>query len=436
MAAGGGAPIAPPGAGIAGRLVLATGGAERAETSGRMGDRGGMVLGRETRTAIAGRGGGGSIGNSGTAATAGCTGAETALSAAVSAPRPVVASRPSVFGTADASYSSMLSYTLPDAISARFLPLYRCGIQRRQGKSCMTFTQRLNDNAAAVEARLAALVVGDGAEGVPQRLGQAMRHAVLAGGKRIRPFLVIETAALFGVSRAAALDTAAALECVHCYSLVHDDLPSMDNDTLRRGRPTVWAAYDEWTAILAGDALLTLAFDVLSRTTADPDPAVRSALVLAVARAAGGGGMVGGQVMDLEADKLGVPPSPDLAHIRALQAKKTGALLRVACEVGAILGRAGAAERAALVSFGEALGLAFQIADDLLDAEGDAATVGKAVGKDAAAGKATLVSLLGADAARQRLAEVEAEAIACLAPFGPRAATLVETARFVARRTH
>ncbi len=299
----------------------------------------------------------------------------------------------------------------------------------------MSFTQSLSNTAAAVEARLEELVGGDAAQGLPPRLAAAMRHAVLGGGKRIRPFLVVETARLFGIDPTAAIDAAAAVECVHCYSLVHDDLPSMDNDTIRRGRPSVWAAYDEWTAILAGDALLTLAFDILSRPSTHPDPGVRAALVLAVARASGAAGMVGGQVMDLEADKLGHPPAPGIDHIRTLQAMKTGALLRVSCEAGAILGGASSAGHEALRRYGDAIGAAFQIADDLLDAEGDAETVGKAVGKDAAAGKATLVSLMGIGEARERLAAIEAEAIAHLAPFGPRAATLSDVARFIARRS-
>lgn len=299
----------------------------------------------------------------------------------------------------------------------------------------MTFTQRLEETAAAVEARLSSLVGGGAGPDIPARLGAAMRHAVLGGGKRIRPFLVVESARLFGLAADAAIDTAAAVECVHCYSLVHDDLPSMDNDILRRGRPTVWAAYDEWTAILAGDALLTLAFDILSRPGTHRDPAVRAALILAVAQASGPAGMVGGQVADLEADKLGFPSDPSLEHILRLQAMKTGALLRVSCEAGAILGSATDSDRAALRQYGEAIGTAFQIADDLLDAEGDAATVGKAVGKDAAAGKATLVSLMGIDSARARLLDVESRAIACLAPFGSRAETLANAARFIARRS-
>jgi farnesyl diphosphate synthase len=312
------------------------------------------------------------------------------------------------------------------ALSARLFSL---------GKPSMSFAQRLAAHARDAEARLAALLDAEAAGGAPERLVAAMRHAVLAGGKRFRPLLVRESAALFGVSPAAAVDTAAALECLHCYSLVHDDLPAMDNDALRRGQPTVHVAYDEWTAILAGDALLTLAFAVLGRPETHADPAVRLALVSALADAAGGRGMVGGQCLDLEADKLGAPARPDVAHIRRLQAMKTGRLLRFAVEAGAILGQAAAAERAALAAYGDAIGFAFQIADDLLDADGTVEDVGKAVAKDAAQGKATLVSLMGREAAREKLAAVEAEAIGALEPFGSRAGILIEAARFVSRRT-
>lgn len=305
----------------------------------------------------------------------------------------------------------------------------------------MSFAQSLQSAAEQVDARLSALL-GDcsaagndpGAAGWPERLASAMRHAALGGGKRIRPFLVIECAALFGLASAAALDTACAIECVHCYSLVHDDLPAMDNDAMRRGRPTVWTAYDEWTAILAGDALLTLAFELLARPAAHPEASVRAELVLTLARASGVAGMAGGQALDLDAGKRGVPQLPDVAHVTRLQAMKTGALITCACEMGAILGQATATERAALVRYGTALGTAFQIADDLLDAEGDAATAGKAVAKDAAAGKATLVALLGVTAARERLHALEAEAIAALAGFGARATALADAARFVAGR--
>ena len=198
----------------------------------------------------------------------------------------------------------------------------------------------------------------------------------------------MECAGLFGVAIEAALPAAAALECVHCYSLVHDDLPAMDDDDLRRGKPTVHKAFDEWTAIFAGDGLLSLAFALLAAPQTHADPAVRAELVAGLAAAAGAGGMVGGQCLDLEADKLGVPQLPSEAHVRRLQAMKTGALIRFACEAGAILGRAATSQRQALVLYGESLGAAFQIADDLLDTHGDATVMGKAARKDA--GKATL----------------------------------------------
>jgi farnesyl diphosphate synthase len=296
----------------------------------------------------------------------------------------------------------------------------------------MTFSQRLAQTASMVEARLAEFLDAAAAGGAPTRLVAAMRHGALGGGKRLRPFLVVECAGLFGVPPEAALQTAAALECVHCYSLVHDDLPAMDSDDWRRGKPTVHKAYDEWTAILAGDALLTLAFAQLARPETHADAAVCTALIAGLAEAAGAGGMVGGQCLDLEFDKLGLPAPPPQAHVECLQAMKTGALIRFACEAGGILGRAGPEERRALVCYGERLGMAFQIADDLLDLEGKPAAMGKAARKDA--GKATLVSLLGPQAAKQRLAALEAEAVAALAPFGAAADGLREAAAFVVRR--
>ena len=295
----------------------------------------------------------------------------------------------------------------------------------------MTFADQLARAARLTEARLETLL-DDSA--TPSRLAAALKHGVLGGGKRFRPFLVLETARLLGATEAAAVDTAAALECVHCYSLVHDDLPVMDNDELRRGQPTVWKAYDEWTAILAGDALLTLAFEIIASSKAI-EPHVQSALIADLARASGRNGMVGGQQLDLEADKLSRPKTPTLEHIRQLQAMKTGALIRFACTAGAHLAAGRQADLAALRTYGDNLGLAFQISDDLLDVTGDIATVGKAVAKDAAAGKATLVSLMGLDAARARLAEVEADAIAALAPYGAKADTLRDAARYVSRRT-
>ncbi len=304
-----------------------------------------------------------------------------------------------------------------------------------------SFTVRLDAVANETEALLDSLFTTAPEAGEiarPGRLLEAMRYAGLGGGKRFRPFLVVESAALFGVPRRHALMAGAALECIHCYSLVHDDLPAMDNDDLRRGRPTAHKAFDEATAILAGDALLTFAFDILSRSQTHPDPAIRSALVNLLARASGLGGMVGGQMLDLAAEgrfaeRAGRAFSEE--DVRMLQGMKTGALLCFACLAGAVLGEAAAADRAALDRYGVAVGRAFQIADDLLDVEGDAALVGKSTGKDAAAGKATMVGILGVAGAKARLAELVAEAEAALAPFGARASTLVSAAKFVAYRS-
>ncbi|NVP53891.1 polyprenyl synthetase family protein [Mycoplana rhizolycopersici] len=296
------------------------------------------------------------------------------------------------------------------------------------------FRQRLQSNAAAVEATLAALLSGNTEAGEiarPERLLSAVRHGVLNGGKRLRPFLVMEAAALFGDGFAApALRVGAALECIHCYSLVHDDLPAMDDDNLRRGQPTVHIAYDEATAILAGDSLLTLAFDIVAAPETMLADRIKTALVLALARAAGIGGMAGGQALDLAAEQK----APDAEGIVTLQAMKTGALIRFACEAGAIVADADVEARSLLQRYGETIGLAFQLADDLLDLTSDAATMGKATGKDAARGKGTLVALNGQDWAEERLNALVGEAEALLAPFGERGAILVETARFVANR--
>jgi farnesyl diphosphate synthase len=302
------------------------------------------------------------------------------------------------------------------------------------------FLQHLDAAAKEIESVLEKLLSTAPLEGElsrPARLIEAMRYSSLGGGKRFRPFLVVESAALFEVPRSRALMAGAALECVHCYSLVHDDLPAMDNDDLRRGQPTAHKAFDEATAILAGDGLLTLAFDILSRTEAHPDAAIRIDLVSSLARAAGLGGMVGGQMLDLEAEGRfagNVPLKLDENSILTLQAMKTGALLRFACTAGGILGSANAAQRKALERYGSAVGKAFQIADDLLDLEGDPALVGKQTGKDAVAGKATIVGILGAPGARARLKELVAEAEDALAPFGKSAEILIEGARFVAER--
>lgn len=304
----------------------------------------------------------------------------------------------------------------------------------------LSLKDRLDASATATETRLALALADAAPPGErlrPERLMAAMRHGALGGGKRLRPFLVIESAALFGIPADQAVTAATAIECIHCYSLVHDDLPAMDDDDLRRGRPTVHRAYDEATAILAGDGLLTLAFDLLAGEDAHPDAAVRIALVRALARAAGIGGMVGGQMLDLTAEGRfsgGAPLALAEDAIRDLQAMKTGALLAVSVEAGALLGGATADERAALLAYGRALGAAFQIADDILDVEGTAEEVGKKVGKDAAAGKATLVSRLGLSAARTLLDRLVADAAAALAPFGARGAVLAEAALFVANR--
>jgi farnesyl diphosphate synthase len=300
------------------------------------------------------------------------------------------------------------------------------------------FASALDMAAGETERLLDGLLsqsVSAGERARPQRLLEAMRYAALGGGKRLRPFLLIESAALFGAPRERALMAGAALECVHCYSLVHDDLPAMDNDDMRRGRPSLHRAYDDATAILAGDALLTFAFDILARDETHPDPAVRIALVRELARAAGLGGMAGGQMLDLAAEgRFGAALAPDEQSILTMQAMKTGALLHFACIAGGILGGAGTADREALSRYGRAVGTAFQIADDLLDVTGDAATLGKATGKDAAIGKATLVSVLGGEAARERLTRCVAEAEAALSGFAERAAILRETARFIAAR--
>jgi farnesyl diphosphate synthase len=302
------------------------------------------------------------------------------------------------------------------------------------------FQDRLGQVAQDTEALLDRLLLPapiDGERARPARLLDAMRYASLGGGKRLRPFLVVESASLFEVPRQNSLMAGAALECVHCYSLAHDDLPAMDNDDLRRGRPTTHKAYDEATAILAGDGLLTFAFDILSRPETHGDAEVRLELVAALARAAGLGGMVGGQMLDLAAEGRFDPSLHrfEEEEVKTLQAMKTGALLRYGCVAGAILAKANPDLRMALHRYGSALGEAFQIADDLLDLEGDPATVGKATGKDAAAHKATLVGVLGPAVARRRLESLVAEAQTALRPFGSQADILKAAARFVATRT-
>jgi farnesyl diphosphate synthase len=300
-----------------------------------------------------------------------------------------------------------------------------------------TFTSRLTEIAGTVETVLATLLSDEARPGEtarPPRLMAAMRHAVLGGGKRLRPFLAIETARMLGAVGEGPARAGAAIELLHCYSLVHDDLPSMDDDDLRRGRPTVHKAFDEATAVLAGDALQTLAFEVLADPGTDPDPAIRADLVLGLARAAGLGGMVGGQMLDLAAEgrygevRLGEP------DVRRLQAMKTGAILAFSVEAGALLGRADRSAREQLLAYGRALGAAFQVADDILDREASAEAMGKRTGKDLEKGKATLVDLLGLDGAHRECGRLLAEALTALEPFGAAADPLREAARFTVER--
>lgn len=263
-----------------------------------------------------------------------------------------------------------------------------------------------------------------------RRVVDAMRYAVMGGGKRIRPFLVRHSAKLFDVADASALRVAAAIEMLHCYSLAHDDLPAMDDADLRRGRPSVHRQFDEATSILAGDGLLTMAFEVLADPATHANPLVRSELALALARAGGAAGMVGGQMIDLEAENAQL----DLPAITRLQALKTGAIIEFSCIAGPILGQAPADAHRALRDYARDLGLAFQIADDLLDIESSEDVTGKPVGRDQAAGKATFVSLLGVEGARKRARELADQAAGHLAQFGARAELLSDMAQFVVDR--
>jgi farnesyl diphosphate synthase len=280
----------------------------------------------------------------------------------------------------------------------------------------------------AVEAALEGLLPR--AEGQESRVIEAMRYAIMAGGKRFRPFLVCESARLFGVHTDAALRVAAAVECVHTYSLIHDDLPCMDDDELRRGLPTVHREYDEATAVLAGDALQTLAFELLADRDTHELAEVRVELVRRLAHASGARGMVGGQMIDLASEGVRL----DMGGITRLQQLKTGALIAFSCEAGAVLGRAPRERRHALRAYAHDMGLAYQIADDLLDVEGEAGVVGKATGKDADAGKATFVSILGVERARDQARMLSGQAIQHLDLFDEKADLLREAARFVINR--
>ncbi|HEY4163171.1 MAG TPA: farnesyl diphosphate synthase [Dongiaceae bacterium] len=286
----------------------------------------------------------------------------------------------------------------------------------------------LNEAASSANRLLDELIPS--VTGSESRVVEAMRYATMGGGKRIRPYLVVNSAALFNVAPSYALRAAAAVEMLHCYSLVHDDLPAMDDSDLRRGRPTAHKEFDEATAILAGDGLLTLAFEVLSHPETHPDGGVRAELVHALAVAGGMAGMVGGQMIDLDAENEEL----DIGAITRLQRMKTGAIIAFSCEAGAILGHAGPQARHALNSYAHDLGLAFQIVDDLLDAEGNADVTGKPVGADAAAGKATFVSILGLERAREQAKMLGSQANAHLESFGAKADPLRWMTEFVISR--
>ncbi len=262
------------------------------------------------------------------------------------------------------------------------------------------------------------------------RLYQAMRHGVLGGGKRLRPFLTMHAAALFNVDPLRARRVAAAVEFVHCYSLIHDDLPAMDDAKLRRGKPTVHIQFDEATAILAGDTLLTLAFEILAESETHEDPRVRCELIRSLAKASGGHGMAGGQMLDL----IGEQEEFDLGTISRLQRMKTGKLMAFACEAGAILGKGGEPHRKALCNYAFDLGLAFQVTDDILDVEADPQDTGKDTGKDSQAGKSTFVSTMGKEQAKERAEMLVRQAISHLKIFDKRADTLKRLANYVLER--
>jgi len=268
------------------------------------------------------------------------------------------------------------------------------------------------------------------APGARGRVIEAMRYSALSGGKRLRPYLTLASAALFDVERQGALRAGAAVEMIHCYSLIHDDLPAMDDSDMRRGRPSVHKAFDEATAILAGDGLLTQAFEVLAHPDTAEDPAIRLELIAGLSVASGTAGMVGGQMIDIAAENEVL----DLAAITELQKLKTGALIEFSCRAGAILGRADETSRLALTNYAVNIGLAFQIADDLLDVEGTKEQLGKPVGQDTDMDKATFVKLLGLEGARNKAGSLIEEACDGLAPFGPKAGDLMDVARFIVER--
>jgi farnesyl diphosphate synthase len=289
---------------------------------------------------------------------------------------------------------------------------------------------RLAEAADRVTVGLDALLPR--AQGPEAQVLSAMRYAALGGGKRLRPFLTIESGRVFDADETALLRAAIAIECIHAYSLVHDDLPCMDNDDLRRGQPTVHRQWDEATAVLAGDGLLTFAFEVMADPATHPDPKMRCMLITGLAKAAGALGMVGGQMIDM----LGAEHAGDIPGITRMNRLKTGALISYSVDAGAVIGCASDDGRQALARFATDIGLAFQMVDDLIDAEGAAEEAGKAVGKDAAAGKANFVTLMGADTARRQVRLLAAQAKDHLAQFGPRAKMLTQAVDFVLDRRY
>ncbi|OPB32265.1 polyprenyl synthetase family protein [Bartonella sp. AR 15-3] len=295
------------------------------------------------------------------------------------------------------------------------------------------FTTLLAKHAHNVEKRLDILLSHKAQNGEisrPEILINAMRYGVLNGGKRFRPFLVIQSAALFDIPPEHSLDIGVALECLHCYSLIHDDLPALDNDTLRRGKPTVHTAFDEGTAILAGNALLTFAFEIIAHKACSFSSKTKIDLITALTQAAGLGGMIGGQMLDLEAEKK---PQNESATI-TLQQMKTAALIRFACQAGAIMGQASKTLTDKLASFGTQIGLAFQLTDDLLDLTSHTKILGKTVGKDQIANKATLINLYGLDEVKKKRDELITKAEELLLPFGAKAIPLKQAAHFIATR--
>ncbi|GBQ94239.1 geranylgeranyl pyrophosphate synthase [Acetobacter nitrogenifigens DSM 23921 = NBRC 105050] len=321
--------------------------------------------------------------------------------------------------------------TITGAVQRTASPVASQGLEGNSAGDGVALRASLRDRAAAIEAAVDALIPA--VPGPEARVVDAMRYATLGGGKRLRGYLVAEVAALFAEGAdadARAYRVSASVEMLHAYSLVHDDLPAMDDDDLRRGQPSTHRKFDEATAILAGDALQTRAFEILAETATHSDAVVRTDLVLALARASGAAGMVGGQMIDME----GEGRSLSLEEVRHLHALKTGRLIQYSAEAGAILGQATTEQRERLAAYGRDIGAAFQIADDVLDATASAEELGKTAGKDLAAEKSTFVALLGVDGARREAEALARRATEALAPFGEKAERLRDLARYVVER--